>query len=79
MNAFILTQVVEDALTVPKTAVRRERGAGVYRLEKDGSVKWVNITTGASDALRIQVMSGLSDGDAVMLPSDLRRSMTAPK
>lgn len=71
VNAFILTQVVDNALTIPKTAVRRERGAGVYALQKDGTVKWVNITTGASDALRVEVVGGLSDGDAVMLPSDL--------
>jgi len=63
--------VVENALTIPKTAVRRERGTGVYALQKDGTVKWVNITTGASDALRVEVISGLSDGDQVMLPSDL--------
>jgi HlyD family secretion protein len=70
VNAFILTQVVDNALTIPKTAVRRERGAGVYTLEKDGTLKWVNITTGASDALRVEVLSGLNEGDAVMLPSD---------
>jgi HlyD family secretion protein len=71
VNVFILTQVVESALTIPKTAVRRERGTGVYVLQKDDTVKWVNITTGASDALRVEVLSGLSDRDAVMLPSDL--------
>ncbi len=71
VNVFILTQVVENALTIPKTAVRRERGTGVYALQKDNSVKWINISTGASDALRVEVLSGLSDGEAVMLPSDL--------
>jgi HlyD family secretion protein len=71
VNVFILTQVVENALTIPKTAVRRERGTGVYALEKDNTVKWVNIVTGASDALRVEVVSGLSEGDAVMLPSDV--------
>lgn len=71
VNAFILTQVVDSALTIPKTAVRRERGTGVYVLQKDDTVKWVNITTGASDALRVEVTGGLNDGDAVMLPSDL--------
>ena len=71
VNAFILTQVVDNALTIPKTAVRRERGTGVYVLQTDNKVKWVNITTGASDALRVEVTGGLNDGDAVMLPSDL--------
>jgi HlyD family secretion protein len=70
VNAFILTQVVDNALTIPKTAVRRERGTGVYALQADNTVKWVNITTGASDALRVEVSGGLTDGTAVMLPSD---------
>ena len=71
MNALILTPVVDSALTIPKTAVRRERGTGVYVLEKDNTVKWLNISTGASDALRVEVTGGLNEGDAVMLPSDL--------
>jgi HlyD family secretion protein len=71
VNVSILTQVVENALTIPKVAVRRERGTGVYLLQKDSTVKWANITTGASDALRVEVLSGLSEGDEVMLPSDV--------
>ncbi|HVY93821.1 MAG TPA: efflux RND transporter periplasmic adaptor subunit, partial [Bryobacteraceae bacterium] len=71
VNAFILTQVIDGALTIPKSAVRQEQGTGVYVLQKDGSVKWTNIATGASDALHVQVTSGLSEGDRVMLPSDI--------
>jgi HlyD family secretion protein len=70
VNAFILTQVVENGLTIPKTAVRRERGTGVYVLQKDNTVRWTNVTTGASDALRVEVTGGLSEGDQAMLPSD---------
>ncbi|HVW08394.1 MAG TPA: efflux RND transporter periplasmic adaptor subunit [Bryobacteraceae bacterium] len=71
VNAFILTEVIDNALTIPKAAVRQEQGTGVYVLQKDGSVKWTNITTGASDALNVQVTGGLSEGDEVMLPSDI--------
>jgi HlyD family secretion protein len=70
VNAFILTQVVANALTIPKTAVRRENGIGVYVLEKDNTVKWQSVKTGVSDALRVEVVSGLHDGDAVAQPSD---------
>ena len=65
VNAFILTQVVENALTVPKTSVRRENGTGVYVLGQDNTLRWQSVRLGASDALRIEVVSGLSDGDAV--------------
>jgi HlyD family secretion protein len=72
VNAFILTQVVENAITIPKSAVRQEeQGKGVYVLQQDGTVRWTNITTGAADALRVEVTSGLAEGAQVMLPSDV--------
>jgi HlyD family secretion protein len=70
VNAFILTQVVESALTIPKPAVRRDTGVGVFLLQKDNRVRWQPVTTGSSDALRVQVLKGLQEGDAVALPSD---------
>jgi hypothetical protein len=50
--------------------VRRENGIGVYVLEKDNTVKWQSVKTGVSDALRVEVVSGLHDGNAVAQPSD---------
>jgi len=65
VNAFILTQVVENALTIPKAAVRRDGGIGVFVLQADSTLKWQPVKTGASDALRVEVVDGLKDGDAV--------------
>jgi HlyD family secretion protein len=70
VNAFILTQIVENALTVPKTAIRRDNGAGVFVLQPDKTVKWQPVTIGISDALRVEVQSGLKDGDAVVVSTD---------
>jgi HlyD family secretion protein len=70
VNAFILTQVVESALTIPKAAVRRDGTIGVFVLQKDNTLKWQPITTGASDALRVEVVKGLTDGDAVAQPTE---------
>ena len=70
MNAFILTQVVDNALTIPKAAVRRDSGVGVFVLQPDGTVKWQVITTGISDALRVEIKTGLKDGDAVVESTD---------
>lgn len=70
VNAFILTQVVENALTIPKGTVRRDGAIGVFLLQKDNTLKWQPITTGASDALRVEVVKGLTDGDAVAQPTE---------
>jgi HlyD family secretion protein len=71
VNAFILTQVVENALTIPKAAVRRDGGIGVFVLQKDSTVTWQPIRRGASDALRVEVLEGLREGDAVADATDL--------
>ena len=71
VNAFILTQVAQSALAIPKTAVRRENGTGVFLLQKDQTVKWQPVQTGIGDALRVEVLKGLSEGDAVADASDV--------
>ena len=70
VNAFILTQVVKDALTIPKTALRRDNGIGVYLLEPGDTVRWQSVQTGVSDALKVQVVSGLKDGAEVAETTD---------
>lgn len=70
VNAFILTKVVARALTIPKTAVRRESGIGVYVLGPDQVLQWRAIRTGVSDALRVEVVSGVSEGEMVAQPSE---------
>lgn len=74
VNAEIRSEQVAGALTVPKEAVRRERGqAGVYALAANASghqtVAWKKITLGVGSATRTQV-DGLKEGDAVALTSD---------
>jgi HlyD family secretion protein len=70
VNAFILTKVVASALSIPKTTVRRDNGVGVFVLQPDNTVKWRGVQVGISDALRVEVLSGLAEGDAVAEPSD---------
>ncbi len=70
VNVFILTKVVTGAISIPRNTVRRDNGVGVYLLEKNNTVKWRPVQTGVSDALRIETISGLADGDQVAQPSD---------
>lgn len=70
VNAFIVAQVVNNALTIPKAAVRRNGGIGVFVLQPDNTVKWQAVTTGVSDALRVEIVKGMADGDAVATATD---------
>ena len=65
VNVLIVSKVVNDALSIPKAALRTIRGVnGVYRLNGD-MLSWKPITTGVSDINNVQVVSGLAEGDKV--------------
>jgi HlyD family secretion protein len=69
VNAVILSETVENAITIPKEAVHREQGkTGVYLLEGD-HIRWRPITQGVNNTTRTQV-SELKEGDAIALPSE---------
>jgi HlyD family secretion protein len=74
VNATIVSKVVNDALSIPKAALRSIRGAsGVYKLKGD-SILWTPVRTGVSDVNNVQIVSGLKRGDRVaervLEPSD---------
>jgi len=69
VNASILSETVENAVTIPKEAVQRQRNqTGVYLLEGD-HIRWQPITQGVNNTTRTQVRE-LKEGDAVALPSE---------
>jgi HlyD family secretion protein len=70
VNAFILSQVVQKALTIPRNAIRHDSGIGVYVLMGNNTVRWQNVRTGVSEALRVEIVSGLKEGDAVAEATD---------
>ena len=70
VNAEVRTNVVENALVVPKECMHRENGAvGVYVL-RDAHVKWQPVKVGAASVTRAQIVDGLQDDAEVALPSD---------
>ncbi|HEY6344189.1 MAG TPA: efflux RND transporter periplasmic adaptor subunit [Bryobacteraceae bacterium] len=69
VNAEIRTESVDNALTIPKEALRREGGqTGVYLLE-DSHLAWRPVKVGVNNTTRTQV-EGLQEGDAVALLND---------
>ncbi len=70
INADIQATVVENALAIPKEAIRRQGSeTGVLLLQGD-RVVWRKVNLGISSYTKSQVLSGLSDGDAGALPSE---------
>lgn len=69
VTAEILAESVQNALTVPREAIRRELGqAGVFMLAGD-RVVWKKITMGIGNTTRAQV-EGVNEGDSIALPTE---------
>jgi HlyD family secretion protein len=65
VNATIISKVEENALSIPKAALRTiRRSDGVFKLEGDRIV-WTPVKTGISDINNVQILSGLKIGDRV--------------
>jgi HlyD family secretion protein len=70
INADIQANVVENALAIPKEAIRRQGAeTGVLLLDGD-RVVWRKISLGISSTTKSQVLSGMKDGDAAAMPSE---------
>ncbi len=71
VNAEIRSGVAENALSIPREALRRQGSqAGVFLLQGN-KVVWRPVTVGVSTINRAQVLQGLAEGDAVAVPGSV--------
>jgi len=71
VNAEIRSAVVDNALVIPKETLRHDtQGDYVYVLKGD-TIERRAVKKGISSITQVQVVEGLSDGDAVALPGDV--------
>ena len=70
IDARLKAQVVQGALTISKGSLRRENGSfGAFVL--DGKkLLWRHVAVGVSSESRAEILSGLKEGDTVVLPTD---------
>jgi HlyD family secretion protein len=70
VDVEIRSETVENAVAIPKEAIRTEHGqTGVYLL-KGGMIEWKRVTLGVANTTRSQVTQGVSSGDAIALFSE---------
>lgn len=69
MTARVAIQVGQSSntLVVPLTTVKMINGKYVVGVEKDGKVENVAVTTGLSNDEKIEILSGLAEGDHVVV------------
>jgi HlyD family secretion protein len=71
INAEVISQTVENGLTIPKEAIRKESDKmGVYVLRGE-RLEWQAVQLGASSVTRAVVTQGLAESDLVALTTDV--------
>jgi hypothetical protein len=58
-----------DVLVVPSRAVRRRGSEQVVDVRRDGVVVEQVITTGISDTESVEVLTGLTEGEMIVVPA----------
>jgi len=71
VNAAIVSQTVENALAIPKEALRREDGQSVVYVLEAGRLARRAVRTGVSSITRVEVLQGLKEGELVALPTEV--------
>ncbi|MBR5659307.1 MAG: efflux RND transporter periplasmic adaptor subunit [Lachnospiraceae bacterium] len=61
---FFVTQLKEDVLSLPIDVVTYDRAYHVYKYE-DGSRKQVEVILGLKDNCRVEILSGVEEGDVI--------------
>jgi HlyD family secretion protein len=70
VRATVVTEELDNVLTVPSAAVRQENGRStVTVLDPDGNRRSVPFEAGKVGADRTQVLSGLREGQQIVLPA----------
>lgn len=69
MNARgqIITESKPNVLVVPPRAIRRSGSNQVVDVRRNGAVQEQVVTTGATDTEQVEILSGLNDGDVVVV------------
>jgi len=65
-SASIITQMKDNVLLVPVSAVQTQNGQSTVRVIKNGKMEQVNVETGLSSSTQVEIISGISEGDEVI-------------
>jgi len=66
-TAAIITSVKDNVLLVPTAAITTRGTESTVYIQKGGQIQPVTITTGDSDGTNTEIVSGLSEGDTVLV------------
>lgn len=65
-SANIITQIKDNVLLVPTSAVQTQNEESTVKILKNGKVEQVSVETGLSSSTQMEIVSGLAEGDTVV-------------
>ncbi|HWR44990.1 efflux RND transporter periplasmic adaptor subunit [Sporomusa sp.] len=79
MTARVTINVGEskNSLVVPLTAIKEEKGQKYVQVMVNGKTQKTSVKTGLNDDEKMEIISGLSEGDSVVLPASKAKSSTS--
>lgn len=76
-QANIITNIKDSVLLVPTSAVQTQSGQSSVRILKNGQISRVPIEIGLSSDTKIEIVSGLSEGDTIVTSVNTTTTRTA--
>ncbi len=64
-----ITKETKEVLYVPNRAIIRKSNKSYVKVKENGNVKTVEVVTGFSDGVNVEIKEGLSEGDVVLIES----------
>lgn len=74
VSANIIVDSKADVLTIPSAAVQSFNGNSVVKVIKDGKITENTVETGISDSTKIEIISGLNEGDEVVVSTSTNKT-----
>ena len=68
-SANIISQIKDNVLLVPTNAVQSQNGTSIVRVMKSGQIQEVEVETGLSSGTQYEIVSGLKEGDTILIGS----------
>ncbi len=63
----IITETRDNVLLIPSAAIGTQNGRSFVRVRSRGAVRVVPVVTGASSETKVEIVSGLSEGDEIIV------------
>lgn len=66
VSASIITDVKDNVITVPTSAIQTQNGQSLVRELQNGKVTFVTVTTGETSDTETEIIDGVNEGDTVI-------------